>query len=665
MSITYINNLSNRNNYNNILFSSKTPNNTKKAVSQRRYDKISDIITQVKQTSYLSNFMNNSPYNINNSYNQLHQTAFTPINKRKNLFGEDFLLPQKSSKFENKKTLVLDIDETLVHSSFIPFEKNDLVLNINIDGIYYNIYILIRPWAEQFIKHFSKFYEIITFTASIPSYASPLLDIIDKEKNIQYRLYREHCTFVNGIFIKDLKKLNRNLKDLIIVDNSPLAYAFDSDNGLPILSWFDNPIDRELKKIQPLLEFLSNAKDVRKYIKKVVKNNVINYELVNKIIKDNESKVNNDMNNIENNYENDNENNNENNNDNNNDNCNEIVSKTKKKRKNINKNGKRNNSSKEKKNNNDDIYDKKFVNNYINKKEKEMPLLIINSNNSNIVNTFNSKNESKPNYLNQQISLKCPELDNNNDNNNNNLNKNKNNKKSKSKISKKKNNVFKLGVSNSNTKNIDINNLINNIDNINKNQSQNLEKNNQINNIKSINNNSDNINNIRNNISLPFSLSSSNPQNLQKNKINSNRNRIKNEIQPLPLKELLEEKINKDKQLKYTNLIENIYSKPLNKKFQGPYRIKRNCSKKKDKCTKIPSSSIDNNIIPDLNENNSKKNIIDEELYSQVSKSRSLNFMKSKNVQTCKTLKINTAKIIDKHIGSNKWFKEDDNKISN
>ena len=39
--------------------------------------------------------------------------------------------------------------------------------------------------------------------------------------------------------------------------------------------------------------------------------------------------------------------------------------------------------------------------------------------------------------------------------------------------------------------------------------------------------------------------------------------------------------------------------------------------------------------------------------------------MKSKNVQTCKTLKINTGKIIDKHIGSNKWFKEDDNKISN
>ena len=133
--------------------------------------------------------------------NILHQQALTPISRR-NKYGEDYLLPQKSAKFEGKKTLVLDIDETLVHSSFFPFEKNDLVLKVNFDGVFYNIYVLVRPWAEQFIKDISKYFEIITFTASIPAYASPLLDILDKGRHIQHRLYREHCTFINGVFIR-------------------------------------------------------------------------------------------------------------------------------------------------------------------------------------------------------------------------------------------------------------------------------------------------------------------------------------------------------------------------------------------------------------------------------------------------------------------------------
>ena len=55
------------------------------------------------------------------------------------------------------------------------------------------------------------------------------------------------------MFIKDLKRLNRNLKDIIIIDNSPMAYAFDVENGLPILSWFDNRDDRELINIQKIL----------------------------------------------------------------------------------------------------------------------------------------------------------------------------------------------------------------------------------------------------------------------------------------------------------------------------------------------------------------------------------------------------------------------------
>ena len=240
----------------------------KKSKSQSKYVKAPDIMTQAKPT-YLNNFV--LPINP-------HESSLTPSNHSNKLINiEEFLLPPKSEDFLNKKTLILDLDETLVHSSFSPFEKNDIILEVDFEGIMYNIYVLVRPFAEEFLINMSKYFEIAIFTASISKYASPLLDILDKEKTIKFRLFRDHCTYINGIFIKDLKRLNRDLKDLIIVDNSPLAYAFDSENGLPIKTWYEDPDDKELKKIEPLLIFLSKIKDVRKYIDKFVYDNEILY----------------------------------------------------------------------------------------------------------------------------------------------------------------------------------------------------------------------------------------------------------------------------------------------------------------------------------------------------------------------------------------------------
>ena len=243
----------------------------KRSNSQRKYQKAPDIITQVKPNSFIQ------PPNP-------HQSAFTPTNRSNKLNSEKLLLPPKPHN-STKKTLILDLDETLVHSSFTPFEKNDIVLNVDFEGVIYNIYVLVRPEAELFIKTVAKLYELVIFTASISKYASPLLDILDKEKNIKYRLYRDQCTFINGIYIKDLKKCNRSLKDLIIVDNSPIAYTFDSDNGLPIKTWIEDPDDRELMKLVPILEFLSKTKDVRKFIDQFVYNNKILYEEAFEIIK--------------------------------------------------------------------------------------------------------------------------------------------------------------------------------------------------------------------------------------------------------------------------------------------------------------------------------------------------------------------------------------------
>ena len=198
-----------------------------------------------------------------------------------------------SQKKTSKKTLVLDLDETLVHSQFTPFSiKSDITFKIDLDNQLHDIHVLIRPGVPQFLKKMAKLYEIVIFTASVSKYADPLLNIIDRNHSCSYRLFREHCSMVGITYVKDLKKLGRELKDTVIVDNSPLSYSFNPENGLPILTWFDDKNDKELYKITPILEFLSCVYDVRDYIKQIVVNNCISYENSINVI-DNYSKKNN------------------------------------------------------------------------------------------------------------------------------------------------------------------------------------------------------------------------------------------------------------------------------------------------------------------------------------------------------------------------------------
>ena len=202
-----------------------------------------------------------------------------------NFNNDEILLPPENSK---KKTLVLDLDETLVHSQFMEFsDKSDLVIQIEIENEIHDIHVKVRPGVKEFLEKMDKIYELVVFTASISKYADPLLDLIDKKGYCPYRLFREHCTLINTTFVKDLQRLGRDIKNIIIVDNSPVSYALHPENGLPILTWFEDKSDRELYKITPILQFLSSVSDVREYIPKFVENNTINYDKANEIIRSN------------------------------------------------------------------------------------------------------------------------------------------------------------------------------------------------------------------------------------------------------------------------------------------------------------------------------------------------------------------------------------------
>jgi len=119
----------------------------------------------------------------------------------------DMGYPDKSGK----KCLVLDLDETLVHSSFQPVPQANYVIPVNIDGTIHNVYVIKRPGVDSFMHQVSEFYEIVIYTASLSKYADPLLDKLDVHKVIKKRLFRENCVLHDGHYVKDLSLLNRYL----------------------------------------------------------------------------------------------------------------------------------------------------------------------------------------------------------------------------------------------------------------------------------------------------------------------------------------------------------------------------------------------------------------------------------------------------------------------
>ena len=75
--------------------------------------------------------------------------------------------------------MILDVDETLVHSAFVESDEADIVLPIDIEGRNHNIFINVRPNCCEFINEVGKYFEVVIFTASLSKYANPLMDILD------------------------------------------------------------------------------------------------------------------------------------------------------------------------------------------------------------------------------------------------------------------------------------------------------------------------------------------------------------------------------------------------------------------------------------------------------------------------------------------------------
>ncbi|NP_001084286.1 CTD small phosphatase like S homeolog [Xenopus laevis] len=180
-----------------------------------------------------------------------------------------YLLPELKVSEYGKKCVVIDLDETLVHSSFKPINNADFIVPVEIDGTIHQVYVLKRPHVDEFLQKMGEMFECVLFTASLAKYADPVADLLDRWGVFNARLFRESCVFHRGNYVKDLSRLGRELSKVIIIDNSPASYIFHPENAVPVMSWFDDMADTELLDLLPFFEGLSKEENVYNMLNKL------------------------------------------------------------------------------------------------------------------------------------------------------------------------------------------------------------------------------------------------------------------------------------------------------------------------------------------------------------------------------------------------------------
>ena len=203
--------------------------------------------------SYNNNNNNNDYlYNNNNNNNMLNIKLKSPFNS--------YFLPKINNNLY-QYTLVLDLDETLI---YVRHSKNNNKRTL-----------IIRPYLYEFLNRMKKIYELILFSFGTPEYVDPIINIIEKkEKYFEYKLYRQHASIAGNDFVKDLKKLGRDMNKILIVDNLPQTFKLNKENGICINAFYGdiNNDKNTLKNLAEILEEIrfdvEETNDIRISLKK-------------------------------------------------------------------------------------------------------------------------------------------------------------------------------------------------------------------------------------------------------------------------------------------------------------------------------------------------------------------------------------------------------------
>ncbi|CAI4063470.1 hypothetical protein SKDZ_08G0450 [Saccharomyces kudriavzevii ZP591] len=193
------------------------------------------------------------------------------------------LIPKSILNTQKKKKLVIDLDETLIHSASRSTTHSNssqghlVEVKFGISGIPTLYFIHKRPYCDFFLTKVSRWYDLIIFTASMKEYADPVIDWLESSfpANFSKRYYRSDCVLRDGVgYIKDLSIIKSSeengkgsspssLDDVIIIDNSPVSYAMNVDNAIQVEGWISDPTDTDLLNLLPFLEAMRYSTDVR------------------------------------------------------------------------------------------------------------------------------------------------------------------------------------------------------------------------------------------------------------------------------------------------------------------------------------------------------------------------------------------------------------------
>ena len=219
------------------------------------------------------------PVTIKRERSSVKLSAWTKIKRTYSFVVTEELEPPPIK--QGKKTLVLDLDETLIHSSKyiahpdvesfkVEFENSQSDPNSNSGSAAKDyFYVQLRPGVKEFLEYANLHFDVFIFTYGIEEYADKILDILCPKIDKEHRYYRDSCELRNrGTMVhKDLDIFRRPLTDLILVDDNVSAQKYHPDNSIQIQQWKGTPNDHLLTEwLMPILVECESAPDVRTII---------------------------------------------------------------------------------------------------------------------------------------------------------------------------------------------------------------------------------------------------------------------------------------------------------------------------------------------------------------------------------------------------------------
>jgi len=174
-----------------------------------------------------------------------------------NFMTEDFLRP--------KPLLILDLDETLVHSA-------EHVLESPADFCFDEFFVYRRPFLAEFLDTVSEWFNLAVWSSASGPYVRTLVGHLLDDRSLEFVWARDRCTrrfdaeARQDYWVKNLEKVKRKgipLERVLIIDDSPEKIAAHYGNHLRVQPFLGDPTDSDLRDILPFLEWMRHADNFR------------------------------------------------------------------------------------------------------------------------------------------------------------------------------------------------------------------------------------------------------------------------------------------------------------------------------------------------------------------------------------------------------------------